>query len=47
MKKIRNIILKRKKKIIKDKNIRIKESRINSAISNLARDLKDTNEYIE
>ena len=37
----------RKIRIIKDKNIRIKESRINSAISNLARDLKDTNEYIE
>jgi len=38
----------RKIRIVKEKNIRAKGSRINSALSNLARDLnKDINDYIE
>ena len=38
----------RKIRIVKEKNIRAKGSRINSALSNLARDLnKDLNDYIE
>ena len=38
----------RKIRIVKDKNIRAKGSRINSALSNLARDLnKDLNDYVD